>query len=282
MKIYENKIYDAERALYGESDILVRDCTFAGDADGESALKECRSVIAERCTFFLRYPFWHDEKIKISECDMSESCRAPLWYTSSAEITGSKLHAPKALRECRAVRVCDSEIVSEEYGWMCEDVTLSHSSVSGAYLFFRTRDLVLDSVSLTGKYSLQYVERVQIKNSNLDTKDSLWHAKDVTVRDSTLRGEYLGWYCENVTLINCKIIGTQAFCYCKNLRLIDCTMEDCDLAFERSEVDATVLSHVVSIKNPVKGKIRVESVGEIIRDIDGVDCEITVACEAKR
>ena len=282
MKIYENKTYDAERALYGECDICVRGCTFAGDADGESALKECRSVIAEKCSFVLRYPFWHDEDVRISECEMSETCRAPLWYTEGAQISRSVIHAPKALRECRRVSVSECDIVSEEFGWMCEDVTLSRSSVSGAYLFFRTRDLVLDSVSLTGKYSLQYVEDVEIKNSNLDTKDSLWHAKGVTVRDSVLRGEYLGWYCEDVTLVGCKIIGTQPFCYCKNLKLIDCTMEECDLAFERSEVDATVLSHVVSIKNPVKGKIRVDSVGEIIRDIDGADCEITVVREAVR
>ena len=280
MKIYENNTYDAERALYGESDICVRGCTFAGEADGESALKECRSVSVEGCSFVLRYPLWHDCGLRMNECRMSETCRAPLWYTEDAEITHSVIHAPKALRECRAVRVSDSEIVSEELGWMCDDVSLTRSSVSGAYLFFRTKGLVLDGVSLTGKYSLQYVEGGEIKNSNLDTKDSLWHAKDVTVRDSTLRGEYLGWYCENVTLVNCKIIGTQPFCYCKNLKLIDCTMEDCDLAFERSSVDATVLSHVVSIKNPLSGRISVMSVGEIIRDIDGLKCEITVGKEA--
>ena len=43
-------------------------------------------------------------------------------------------------------------------------------------------------------------------------------------------------------------------------------MEGCDLAFERSDAEADILSDVVSIKNPYSGTIRVLSVGEIIRD----------------
>ena len=43
-------------------------------------------------------------------------------------------------------------------------------------------------------------------------------------------------------------------------------MEDTDLAFEKSDVEATVLTPVVSIKNPRSGRIVVPSVGEIIRD----------------
>ena len=46
MKIVENQTFDEERALYGEADVLVRDCAFDGPADGESALKECRDVRA--------------------------------------------------------------------------------------------------------------------------------------------------------------------------------------------------------------------------------------------
>ena len=42
--IYENKKYDEERALYDIEDSLVKGCTFAGPADGESALKECRRI----------------------------------------------------------------------------------------------------------------------------------------------------------------------------------------------------------------------------------------------
>ena len=109
------------------------------------------------------------------------------------------------------------------------------------------------------------------ENCQFDTKDAFWHAKNIVVRNSVVKGEYLAWYCENVTFENCRIIGTQPLCYCKNLKLINCEMIDTDLAFERSEVEATVTTPMLSIKNPLKGHITVPQVDEIIRDIDGAD-----------
>ena len=43
-------------------------------------------------------------------------------------------------------------------------------------------------------------------------------------------------------------------------------MIDTDLCFEKSYVNATITTPVISIKNPYDGKIFVPSVGEIIRD----------------
>ena len=74
----------------------------------------------------------------------------------------------------------------------------------------------------------------------------------------------------------CRIIGTQPLCYCKGLKLIDCEMVDTDLAFERSEVEATVTTPVLSIKNPLSGRITVPAVGEIIRDIPQARGEVLV------
>ena len=76
------------------------------------------------------------------------------------------------------------------------------------------------------------------------------------MRDSVVKGEYLAWYCENVTFERCRIIGTQPLCYCKGLKLIDCEMEGADFAFERSEVQATVTTPVISIKNPTPAASR--------------------------
>ena len=90
---------------------------------------------------------------------------------------------------------------------------------------------------------------------------------NVVVRDSVVKGEYLAWYCENVTFENCRIIGTQPLCYCKGLKLVNCEMIDTDLAFERSDVEAAITTPVMSIKNPLSGRIAVPAVGEIIRDI---------------
>lgn len=79
-----------------------------------------------------------------------------------------------------------------------------------------------------------------------------------------IEGEYLAWYSENLRLINCTIRGTQPLCYCKGLVLENCTMENTDLSFERSEVEATVKGNIISVKNPLKGFVKADSIDEII------------------
>ena len=106
----------------------------------------------------------------------------------------------------------------------------------------------------------------------MDTKDAFWHSKNVTVKNSVIKGEYLGWFSEGLTLIGCKIIGTQPLCYCKGLKLIDCTMENCDLSFEYSEVDAEVKGSIDSILNPKSGTIICDGVGKVINDAPVMEC----------
>ena len=43
-------------------------------------------------------------------------------------------------------------------------------------------------------------------------------------------------------------------------------MIDCDLAFEYSDVEASIKGHVDSIKNVKSGTVTVDSVGEIINE----------------
>lgn len=135
----------------------------------------------------------------------------------------------------------------------------------------------LTDLRMQGKYSFQYVEDMTIRDSVLDTKDAFWHCKNVTVTDSVVKGEYLAWYSENLKLVRCKIIGTQPLCYCKGLVLEDCELEGTDLAFENSDVTASIKGEVLSVKNPVHGRIEAGRIGEIILDEyrwPGADCEI--------
>ncbi len=274
MTIVENKTMDEERALYGSSDITVINCRFDGPADGESALKECSGVTVKESYFNLRYPFWHVHGLKIDNSEMTDKCRAALWYSDNINISNTDLHGIKALRECRNVKIDNSSIISPEFGWSVTDLKMTNTTAESEYFLMRSSDIVLDNFTLNGKYSFQYDSNLTITNSELNTKDAFWHAKNVTVKDSVINGEYLAWYSENLTLINCTVRGTQPLCYCKGLKLIDCEMIDCDLAFERSEVEATILTPVISIKNPLAGHIRVPSVGEIIRDIPGTAGEV--------
>ena len=268
----ENEQFDKERALYNLTKAAVMDCVFAGPADGESALKEARDVVLENCSFSLRYPLWHVDGFKMSDCRMDEKTRAAIWYAENGRISGCDLGGIKAVRECKNIAIQDCTIASQEFGWKCEKITLEDSSIRSEYLFFDSRDVTLKGVEMQGKYSFQYMENLTITNSNLDTKDAFWHSKNVTVIDSVVKGEYLGWFSDGLTLVNCKIIGTQPLCYCKNLKLENCTMEDTDLAFEYSDVHATIEGHVDSIKNVRSGEIVVDSVGEIIREDAVMEC----------
>lgn len=269
MKVIQNQIFDAERALYGSRDIFVKDCSFDGPADGESAFKECSNVQVEHNFFNLRYPFWHDHGLVIRDSEMTELCRAALWYSDHITIENTKLHGIKALRECSDIIMIGCDIISPEFGWSVHNIEMEDCDAESEYFMMRSANLHFSNVRMKGKYSFQYIENSVFENCTFDTKDAFWHAKNITVRNSVIKGEYLAWYCENVTFENCKIIGTQPLCYCKGLKLINCEMEGCDLAFERSEVEATITTPVISIKNPLHGsRITVPAVGEIIRDIE--------------
>ena len=266
MTIYQDKVYDEERALYGSREVKVLRCRFDGPADGESALKESKDVEAEDCTFNLRYPFWHNDRLKIRGCEMTELCRAALWYCHEVEIENTKMHGVKALRECSDVVIKNCDIESPEFGWSVKGLSLTGGTAEGEYFGLRSTGITFEDVRQKGKYSFQYIEDSVFTNCRFDTKDAFWHAKNVLVKDSVVKGEYLAWYSENVTFENCAIIGTQPLCYCKGLKLINCKMQEADLAFEKSEVDAEIISDVVSIKNPAEGTIRVQKVGEVIMD----------------
>ncbi|MBQ5997893.1 MAG: DUF3737 family protein [Treponema sp.] len=280
MKTYQNKTFDEERALYGQKDITVKNCRFEGPADGESAFKEGQNITATDNFYDLRYPFWHDTNLTIKGGQMSPNCRAALWYSRGIRIDGLKMHGIKALRECRDVIIQNCDIDSPEFGWSTSNIVMENTKAKSEYFMMRSENLKFNNIEFSGKYSFQYISDSSFENCNFDTKDAFWHAKNVTVKNCIIKGEYLGWYSENLTFENCIISGTQPLCYCKNLKLINCRMSGADLAFEKSDVSATILSSVDSIKNPRSGCIQVQSVGQVIMDDEnakGVVCTKEVA-----
>ena len=264
--------FDEERALYHAQHADILECVFAGPADGESALKEARDIRVEQTSFSLRYPLWHVQGFAMERSSMDELTRAAIWYASDGTIKDSTLNGIKAVRECRNISLTDCRVSSMEFGWKCSAISLKDTAVESEYLFLDSRDIKLSNVQMKGKYSFQYVKNLTIENSDLDTKDAFWHSRNITVRDSVVKGEYLAWFSDGLTLINCRIIGTQPFCYCTNLRLINCTMEETDLSFEYSDVEADVRGHILSVKNPRSGHIICDSVGEIIREDPVMEC----------
>lgn len=270
----ENKVMDEERALYGNEHVILNNCMFKGPSDGESALKECGVVEAYGCCFDLRYPLWHNGSVTLNDCELTENCRAALWYSKNIEIVKSKLHGIKALRECKNAVLRECDIVSPEFGWNTDGIRMTDSRATSEYFLMRASNLAVRRLDFKGKYSFQYVKDAIIIDSKLDTKDAFWHSKNVTVENCVVIGEYLGWFSQNLTFKNCTIIGTQPLCYCKNLRLEDCVMQSTDLAFEKSEVYAVLRGGIDSIKNPTKGVIKAPEIGEIIRDDAQSKCKI--------
>lgn len=275
MKLINDKQFDEERALYGLYDAEVKNCRFDGPADGESAFKECHDIIATDCYFNLRYPFWHVNKGVIRNSEMTENCRAALWYDNDITIEGSKLYGIKALRECSDIKLADCDVVSPEFLWRCNNIKIKNVSMQSEYPFFESKDIEIEGLKMKGKYSFQYVENMTIRNSELDTKDAFWHSNNVTVVDSIVKGEYLAWYSKNLRLIRCKIIGTQPLCYCEGLVLEDCTMEETDFSFERSEVQAMVSGKILGVKNPKSGSIKADEIGELLIEKQYVDITAT-------
>ena len=276
MRIIKNSKFEEERALYGSKGLNLINCSFDGDLDGESALKGSSDITAEECFFNLRYPFWHGDKLIIDKCEMTQLCRAALWYSNDIAVKDSKLHGIKALRECKNVDISDSSIKSAEFGWFSKNVKIQNADASGEYFMFKGEGIYMNKVSFAGKYSFQYIKNAVFEDCVIDTKDAFWHACDVVVKNSVIKGEYLAWYSENVTFENCTICGTQPLCCCKGLKLINCEMYDADLAFELSEVEATLTTPIISIKNPMKGRISLPAVNEIINDVKEASCIISV------
>lgn len=275
MKVIKDRQFDAERSLYNESNLLLDNVIFAGDADGESALKESSDITITDCSFKLRYPLWHAKRVNIERSIMTETCRAPLWYSDDINVNNSKFDGVKTFRECRNVNINKLQMTSSEAFWFTSNIKIKESEITSEYGFLKTKNVMIDNLKFKGKYSFQYAENVEIRDSYLDTKDAFWEAKNVTVINSVVKGEYLGWYSKNLKLINCHIIGTQPLCYCEGLVMENCTMDEADFAFELSDVTASINNNIISIKNPKAGSISVEGVDEVIIDIE-TSCKISI------
>ncbi len=277
MTTIENEEFGGERPLFASRHLNLIGVTFHA---GESALKCCSDIVADRCRFEGKYPLWHTDGFEITDSLFTPGARAALWYSKGCVMRHTRVEAPKMFREMTGITLEDVEIPdAQETLWHCTDVRINNVSVDNAdYLFMHSRNISINHWRQHGNYSFQYCENVIIRNAEIHSKDAFWNTKDVTVIDSTLSGEYLGWHSEGLRLVRCHISGTQPLCYCKGLILEDCTFDpDADLAFEDTDLKAVILSPVTSIKNPRTGSIRLPRVGEIIKDgnvLQPADCRI--------
>lgn len=277
MKIVSDIEFGGERPLFATHDLTLENVTIHA---GESALKCCSEITANNCRFEGKYPFWHTNGFRINDCVFTPGARAALWYSTNLVMTNTLVEAPKMFREMTKLALTNVRIPdAQETLWHCHDVTLHDVEVKNAdYLLMHSSDIKISDYRQQGNYSFQYCKSVEIRNARIDSKDAFWNSEDVTIYDSELDGEYLGWHSKNLKLVRCKISGTQPLCYCHNLVMEDCIFgDDANLAFEDSEVNATIKSNIVSVKNPRTGSINALAIGEVIIDNNILapgDCKI--------
>ncbi|MCB9497980.1 MAG: DUF3737 family protein [Erysipelotrichaceae bacterium] len=266
INLIKNEKHDEERAYFASKNTHFKNITIAGKIDGESAFKECQNIEITRSKLALRYPCWNNQNTKVSNTKIAKTARAPFWYDQYLFIDNVHSQGVKAVREDKHVEILRSTFISDEFGWQCHDLKIEDSHIVGFYAFFRSKNVSLKNVVLDGKYSFQYIDGLTIDNCVLNTKDAFWHTKNAVIKNSTIIGEYLGWHSQNITFNNCRIVGTQPLCYAKNIKFVNCTFEKADLAFEYSEVNGIIKGTLISIKNPLSGRLMIDQIPEMIID----------------
>jgi hypothetical protein len=178
------------------------------------------------------------------------------------------IEAPKQFRRSKNITLIDCQIPNaEETLWNCENIKMTNVSAKGNYLGLNSKNIEIENFQLNGNYAFDGASNIHIKNAAMLSKDSFWNCENVVVEDSTIIGEYLGWNSKNLTFINCTIDSEQGMCYMDNIKMINCKLLNTNLAFELcTNIDAKIISHIDSIKNPLSGSIEANSIGEIIQD----------------
>lgn len=274
MKEIRNGKFEGERALFFAKDLKIYDSVFE---NGESPLKESRNIEIYSSAFRWKYPLWYSSDVKMFDSVLEPTARSGIWYTDNIEIENSVIDAPKTFRRSCGIVLKGVKLnEAAETMWSCRDITLKDVYVRGDYFAMNCENGVAHNLTIDGNYAFDGAKNIEIHDSVLNSKDAFWNSENVTVYNSVIDGEYLGWNSKNVRLVNCKIRSNQGMCYMDGLVLEDCVLDQTDLAFEYSTVDAAVRSHIDSVKNVSAGRIRAKSIGEIIMEEDRVDVSKTV------
>lgn len=281
MKDYRNQYFEGERPLFAENDATITDTTFG---KGESPLKESRNVNLKNVIFKWKYPLWYTHNAKVDHTILEKVAHAGIWYTHHIDMTNCSIQATKTFRRSSYINLVNDHFSNAaETLWNCDHIKINHVQANGNYFGMNSQNLYIDHLDLIGNYCFDGAKNVEVHNSTLVSKDAFWNCENVTVYDSTINGEYLGWNTQHLTLINCTIESDQGLCYIDHLTMKNCRLLATDLAFEYcTDIDAEISSSIVSVKNPISGKIHAQSIGETIMDPTKIDpSQTTITTDPK-
>lgn len=267
MQLIKDKTFGGERPLFAIHDTRLENVTIT---EGESGIKCCQRLEADRCRFIGKYPWWHVDGSLITNCYFEVGSRSAIWYSNDMTMRDCVIDAPKFFREMRGLTLENVKLNdADETFWRVTDLKVRNVELhDGTYPFMFCQDIDVDGLRSDSKYVFQYVRNAVIRNAHIVTKDAFWETENVTIYDSHLDGEYLGWHSRNLRLVRCHIGGEQPLCYIDGLTLEDCTFDAAsDRAFEdSSHIDATINGHITEIKNPISGRIVADSIGRVTLD----------------
>ena len=266
LQLIKDKEFGGERPLFATHDLRLENITII---DGESGIKQCQNIEADNCKFYGKYPWWHVDGARITNCYFAPGSRSAIWYTNDMTIKDCVIDGPKFFREMERVELENVTINdADETFWKVKDLKLHNVKLhDGTYPFMFSENIYIDGLESDSKYVFQYCKNVEVHHAKIVTKDSFWECENITVYDSEIDGEYLAWHSKNVRLVNCHLAGEQLLCYAQDLVLENCTFDAaCDRLFEYSTLEADIRGHVENIKNPTSGHITADSIGSITID----------------
>ncbi len=262
----KDKEFGGERPLFELHDAHLENIVIT---DGESAIKHCSNLDLSGCKFYGKYPLWHVDGCRVSDCYFAVESRSAIWYTNDMTMRDCVIDGPKFFREMHNLSL-ENVVINDadETFWKVSGLKLKNVELhGGTYPFMFSSDIEVDDLKSDAKYVFQYCRNVVVRNSRITTKDSFWECENVTIYDSEIDGEYLAWHSRNVRLVNCRLAGEQLLCYADGLVLENCTFDAaCDRVFEYSDVQADIRGHIENIKNPTTGHIVADSIGSVTLD----------------
>lgn len=267
MELIKDKSFGGERPLFGSKDLRLENVTIT---EGESGIKCCTNIEADRCRFIGKYPWWHVDGSVITNCYFETGSRSAIWYSNDMVMKDTVIDAPKMFREMKNLTLENVTINdADETFWKVDGIRLKNVTLhEGTYPFMFSSNIYAENIVSDAKYVFQYCRNVELHHAKIITKDSFWECENVTIYDSELNGEYLAWHSKNVKLVRCHISGEQPLCYLDGITLEDCTFDSaCDRAFEDSQnINASIKGHIENIKNPISGSITADSIGSVTID----------------
>ena len=264
-----NKVFEGERSLFSSTNLIIDNCIFQ---NGESPLKESKDLCINGSTFKWKYPLWYCNNVVVKDSTLEVTARSGIWYTHNITISDTLIEAPKTFRRSSFITLNNVKMPNAlESMWNCKNIVLNDVGLVGDYFAFGSENIEANNLTIDGNYSFDGGKNIVIRNSKLISKDAFWNCENVIVYDSLIVGEYLGWNSKNITFINCTIESLQGMCYMENLKMVNCKLVNTNLAFEYSNVDASICGCVDSIKNPTAGIISVDEVKEVILEEEYVD-----------